>query len=62
MKWFLNLLRSSVDSGDSKLASFEIPSDFDAAIEHLQTVKSHVEARAKDLNIEFNFNGSKIKD
>jgi len=56
------LLRSSVDSGDSKLVSFEIPSDFDAAIEHLQTVKSHVEARAKDLNIEFNFNGSKIKD
>ncbi len=49
--------RKSEDLSDSKLAQFEIPTDFDAAIEHLQSFKSQIEAKAKDLNIDFNFNG-----
>lgn len=36
--------------------SFETPSDFDSAIEQIQTLKNYIETEAKNLNIDFNFN------
>ena len=41
--------------------SFETPSDFDSAIEQIQTLKNYIETEAKNLNIDFNFNGLSFK-
>ena len=38
-----------------------IPSDLDSAIEQISQLKSYIESTARELNINFNFNGKNIK-
>lgn len=35
--------------------------DFDSAVEQISQLKSYIESTARDLNINFNFNGRKFE-
>ena len=41
----------------TKQLQLEKPADFDSAIEQISTLKNYIESAARELNINFNFNG-----